>query len=211
MQKVLLFDFDGTIADSFENFLQIAEVLAKKYGFPTISRDEVEKLRSEDARSLIKKLNIPFYKIPFLARDMKKMQKDTMSQIHPIEGLPEVLQELKKISYTMNVLTSNGEENVRLFLKNNSLDIFDHIYAEAGIFGKDAMIKKFLKMHHLQKEDILYIGDEIRDIHACKKAAIKIISVTWGFNSKEGLIKNSPDYLAETPSDLLKITALHNS
>ena len=203
MNKVLLFDFDGTLADSFENFLTTVNILLVKNGLPQFTKKQLEESRSEDARTLIKKLKIPFYKIPFLARDMKTMQEEKISQIKIFKGLPEVLRKLKETGYILGILTSNGEDNVKLFLKNNNIDIFDYIYSDAGLFGKDKLIRKLLKENSISKEDALYIGDEIRDIQACKNVGIKIVSVSWGFNSKEGLAKHEPDYLIDSPEDLL--------
>lgn len=209
MKKVLLFDFDGTIADSFENFLEIFAVLANKYHFSLLSREELEKLRSEDARTLIKHLKIPFYKIPFMARDMKKLQLEKIQYIKPFAGLPRVLTQLKEQGYTLAILTSNGKANVQSFLTNNNIDLFTYIHSDSNIFGKDKVINKFLKQNKLQKAEVLYIGDEIRDIQACKKVGVQIASVTWGFNNKEGLTKNNPDFMIDKPeklSELLKAT-----
>jgi len=205
MNKVLLFDFDGTIADSFDNFLEIVETLSDKYNFPKIPLAEIEKSRSLDARTLVKRLKIPLYKIPFLAHDMKKMQKEKIAQLHPFRGLPEVLTSLKNKGYTLGIITSNAKENVKLFLKNNNIEVFDYINGDAGMFGKDKLISNFLKQNGISKSDALYIGDEIRDIHASQKAGVKIVAVTWGFNSKAGLSKASPDFLIDKPEELLEL------
>ena len=205
MNKVLLFDFDGTIADSFDNFLEIVETLSDKYNFPKIPLEEIEKSRALDARTLVKRLKIPLYKIPFLAHDMKKMQKEKIAQLHSFKALPEVLISLKNKGYTLGIITSNAKENVELFLKNNNIEVFDNIVGDAGMFGKDKLISNFLKQNDISKSDALYIGDEIRDIHASQKAEVKIVAVTWGFNSKAGLSKASPDFLIDKPEELLEL------
>jgi phosphoglycolate phosphatase len=193
VSKILLFDFDGTIADSFENFITVTKELSLTYKFPTLSRDELEKLRSDDARSIISQLKIPFY---------KQMR---ITDIKPFPDLPEVLQSLKNKGYMLGILTSNGQKNVTSFLQHNSIDIFDYIYCDSSIFGKDKIIRSFLKQHNLSKEEVIYIGDEIRDIQACHKVGIRIVSVTWGFNSQDGLIKHNPDYIINKPPDLLPL------
>ena len=63
---------------------------------------------------------------------------------------------------------------------------------------------KAMKKFRLNKENIIYIADEIRDIDACRKAGIKIISVCWGFNSKAALSVKNAEYLAEIPADILR-------
>ncbi len=209
MSKVILFDFDGTIADTFEDFLVIVEELSLLYKLPLISRDELEKLRLQDARTLIKKLQIPFYKIPFIARDMKRKQQENILTMKPFKDLPEVLKVLKSNGYHLGILTSNGEKNVTTFLRNNNLEIFDFLYSDASMFGKDKVIRKFLKQHNVSKEDVIYVGDEIRDINACKKAGVRIAAVTWGFNSKEGLAQHTPDFLLDKPSDLLHVVGIN--
>lgn len=203
MVKVILFDFDGTIADSFDSFIEILDVLTDKYHLNKIPPTELNALRSEDAKTLFKKLKIPIYKMPFLARDMKKLQREKMMEIKAHKNLPEVLQELNKLGLMLGILTSNCHENVSKFLTLNNIDVFKYIYDNASLFGKDRAINRFVKRHNLQKNDLIYVGDEIRDIHACKKAGIKIISVSWGFNSRVGLEKNNPDYLIDEPSQIL--------
>ena len=62
-----------------------------------------------------------------------------------------------------------------------------------------------LSKYELEPQDAIYIGDEVRDIKSAKKAGIPIAAVTFGFNSKEALEKESPDYLCDTPAELVKI------
>lgn len=207
MKKTLLFDFDGTIVDSFANFLEITDILSTKYNFQFIAQDELDELRSQDANTLIKRFKIPLYKLPFMARDFKKMQKEQIEHLKPCTGLPEVLHKLKKSGYDMGILTSNGEENVRRFMRQHKMDIFTYIYSDSSMFGKDKVLRKFLKNHALKKEQVLYVGDEIRDIQACKNVGIPIVAVTWGFNSKTGLVKHTPDFLIDEPQELLKVVS----
>lgn len=205
MYKVILFDFDGTIADSFDNFLTIVNTLALKHNFRPIAPEEHEWLRTENPQQLMKHLKIPLYKLPFIARDMKRMQQLEIVRIKPFSGLPEVLKELKKRKYRLGILTSNGRENVESFLKENNIELFEFIHTDSSIFGKDKIINKVLTNLKLPPSDIIYVGDEIRDIQACHKAGIKIISVAWGFNLKKGLENHHPDHLINKPAELLKL------
>ena len=203
-----LFDFDGTIADSFENFLEVTKMLSKKYQFPNLLDLDIEKLREEDARTLIKKFKIPVYKIPFIARDMKKLQQQKITQIKPIQGLTEVLMKLKKKNHCLGIITTNSAKNVELFLDKNKLAIFDFVHGDTSLFGKDKAILRCFRTHKLKKEEVIYVGDEIRDVLACQKIGVQIAAVSWGYNSVESLKKYHPDFVIENPDQL---TTLHIS
>jgi phosphoglycolate phosphatase len=129
--------------------------------------------------------------------------------VFPVEGVPDAIQQLKREGYTLGVLTSNAEENVRQFLASHKMDVFDFIYSESSILGKKKLLQRMLREKHLDRGHVIYVGDEIRDIDAAKKAGIRVIAVTWGFNTEEALRENSPDYIAKHPQDLCAIaTAL---
>ncbi|NES07303.1 MAG: HAD hydrolase-like protein, partial [Okeania sp. SIO2F4] len=73
------------------------------------------------------------------------------------------------------------------------------------LFGKHRAIKKYLKSENIQPEEMVYVGDETRDINAAKKAKVKAIAVTWGFNSREALSEYQPDALVEQPQELIEV------
>jgi phosphoglycolate phosphatase len=205
MQKVILFDFDGTIADSFASMVKIINILADKYKFKPLDMHEIDDLRHETIQNLFKKLHVPFLKLPLLAKDTKALQMKEIPDIQPIDGIREALLELEKAGYTLGILTSNGRGNVTEFLKKNNLDVFTYFSFDSSLFGKDKVLKRFLKKHKLTNDQVIYVGDEIRDVEASIRAGITMIAVAWGFNSKEGLVKYSPDYLIEKPEELVQV------
>jgi phosphoglycolate phosphatase len=205
MQKVILFDFDGTIADSFQVMIKIINTLSEKYKFQQIEEADIEKLRGETISNLFKILHVPFIKLPLLARDTKAMQKKEISNIKPIDGIKESLAELEKAGYALGILTSNGRENVLEFLQKNNLDVFTYFSFDSSLFGKDKVLNKFMKQHNLSKDQVIYVGDEIRDIEASFRAGVSMIAVAWGFNSKEGLLKYRPDYIIDKPGELIRV------
>ena len=140
-----------------------------------------------------------------MALDVRKIQGEHIAKLKAFKDMPKILHKLKDKKFKLSILTSNNEDNVKKFLTNNHINIFEHVYGDAGIFQKSRAINKFLKKNHLKPNEVIYIGDEIRDIMACRKAGIRVASVTWGYNSKQSLAKNKPDYLFDTPKDLLKL------
>ncbi len=91
------------------------------------------------------------------------------------------------------------------FLKINNLDFFDFIYSESNIFGKAKKLNGLLKEKKINPQSVFYVGDETRDITAAKEAGVKAIAVTWGFNGKEILKEQSPDYLVGNPEELIAL------
>ncbi len=201
--KILVFDFDGTIADSLMYLLKVGNRLSKKFNFNKIPSDEMEKLQDKSSQEIIRYLRIPIIKIPAIAAQVKKELNKNIALIKPIKGLKEILIKLHAKKITLGILTSNAPENVHNFLKLNGMDFFDLIYTTSRIWSKHIGLNKIIKTNHFKKEQIIYIGDEIRDIRAAKKAGVKIAAVTWGYNSKKALKAHEPDYLINAPDELL--------
>lgn len=210
-QTSLIFDFDGTIADTLPSSQKVRELfneLAEKLGFKKkITLADVERFRENSLYDIIKELKIPFFKLPFIIQTVNKQLRKDLLVSEPILGMEDALLTLKKIGFSLNIITSTRVEVVKDFLKRNKLDIFDHIHSQRNLFGKDKTIKAFLKKQGIPAEQAIYIGDEIRDIQAAKKSDIKIASVLWGFNNRKGLEKYLPDFIIETPNQLSKLFA----
>lgn len=205
-KKAIIFDFDGTIADTVDALVSIANRLAEEFGYIPITPDELDLLKNLNSREIIKYSGISVFKIPFLVKKVKAELKDKIAELKPIPGIKEVLIVLKKKGIRLGIITSNSQENVTEFLKSNNLDsIFDFIYSGVTIFGKTTIINNVLKKQQINPEEVIYVGDETRDIEASQKANIKVIAVTWGFNSQEILARQNPNFLVHQPSDLLDV------
>ncbi|QIR38288.1 HAD-IA family hydrolase [Tolypothrix sp. PCC 7910] len=211
-QKVIIFDFDGTIADTVDALVSIANRLAVEFGYVQISQEELALLKNLTSREIIKYSGISVFKIPFLVKKVKGELKNKIHEFKPIPGIKEALIELKAQGYSLGIITSNSKDNVTEFLKVNELDnLFDFIYSGVTIFGKKTIINNVLKQKQLKPQQVIYVGDETRDIEASKKANIQVIAVTWGFNSPEILAKQKPDFLIHHPSELLTVVNRKNS
>jgi phosphoglycolate phosphatase len=205
-QKVIIFDFDGTIADTVDALVTIANRLALEFGYVPINSQELVLLRNLTAREIIKYSGVSLFKIPFMVKKVKGELKHKIPELTPIEGINAALIELHNQGYHLGIITSNSQENVNQFLKFHNLDyLFDFIYSGVTIFGKTTIINNVLRQKHFQPESVIYVGDETRDIESAKKANIKVIAVSWGFNSPEALSKQNPDFLIHHPHELLAV------
>lgn len=205
MTKTVIFDFDGTIADTFESSIEIINSLSDKYGYKKFENEEIEKLRSRSMQDNLKELHISLFKLPLVLKDFTSRAKETITSQNPVNKMPSLLKDLHHNGYNLNIITSNSVENVSIFLDKHNLNYFNHIYSDQSLFGKHIVIANFLKKYQIKHEDAIYIGDEIRDIAAARKVKIKIITVTWGFNSEAALKLHSPDYLVNQPKQISDI------
>lgn len=208
--KVIVFDFDGTLADTYDTFVEIANGLAKEFGYKPVHPEEQEKLKHLSAKDLIKQSEIAPFKIPFVLRRVKSELSHKIQDLQPINEIPDCLKQLKKKGYLLGILTSNIQKNVLLFLKTHHLDeLFDFIYSGTSLFGKHKVINQLLKEHKLTPSEVIYVGDETRDIHSAQKSNVKVIAVAWGFNSAEILAKHQPDFLIYHPQELMAVINLN--
>jgi phosphoglycolate phosphatase len=213
--KYIIFDFDGTIADtlpfSFQKFLEMAKLLQ----IDNLSDKQIIKeIRSKSYQELLKgSFKKAWLKLPFIVNMIKNMQKELEKEIEKIKlfpGIKKALGDLKKNKYNLAIISSNRKSSIDKFIKLNSIDIFDFIHGKTDLFGKAGYLRKFLKDFSppaggLKKTEVIYIGDEIRDVEACHKVGIKMIGVSWGLHTVEALKKNGADYIANKPIDILKI------
>jgi phosphoglycolate phosphatase len=206
MKKTIIFDFDGTIANTLPfHFKKVQEIINKHKITGLDSKKVVAEIRSKTPQELLKEFKISWLKFPFILSVVRKAQKELNNVIDQIEvfpGMKKTLFELKK-KYQIGILSSNIPENIDKFLSINKLEIFDFIYCERNVFGKDKSLNNLIKKYSLLKKDVYYVGDEVRDIEACKKAKIKIIAVGWGFHHKKLLLENHPDYFVEKPIEII--------
>jgi phosphoglycolate phosphatase len=202
----LIFDFDGTLVDSFRAVMEKFNLLADEFNFRKINSDEIDGLRDLTSRELIKYLKIPIYKIPSVLRSARKHMRSEMRTLPPFKNLPEMLQELHDMKIPLGILTSNSSENVTEWLERNKIQhLFNFIHVESSYFGKKRILQKILKAYKIDKSQAFYIGDETRDVEAAKECDVYSVAVTWGFNSEKILSQHQPHYIARTPEDIFTV------
>jgi phosphoglycolate phosphatase len=203
--KYVVFDFDGTLADTFPFLVDYLNQMAKKYS-RKIDINNIKNKGLEHFIGEVKKTGMPSWKIPFFISDMKKrLNTKIQKEVVIFPYISNTIIKLKE-NYILGIVSSNSEENIKIFLKRNNLDkFFKFIYSDSSLFGKHKVLKKMCSKYGIQPDQVIYIGDENRDITAAKKLGIKVIAVSWGYNSKKLLRSCNPDYLIDSPEDLFRI------
>ncbi len=198
----VIFDFDGTLGDTIELVSRIYNENAHLYGALPVSKDEFPELRKLGYKKAMKAKKIRWSVLPKLVLFVSREMKQHMGEVKPYPGVVSMLKELQASGISIGVLTSNDGALVQDFLNSNNFPVFDFVVSEKTMFGKEKALKRIMKRHKLIKEKVIYVGDESRDVVACKKAGIKIIGVTWGAGGKESFIATPPDRQVDTAGEL---------
>jgi len=204
VREVLVFDFDGTLADTLEAARSIFNRLAPDYGYETISPEKIPELRHLNLRRLLKTLGVRQRSLPGLMKKGKAMLRDQLGELSPCPGVFEALPAMRGSAVKCGVLTSNSEGNVDIFLKRHGVrHHFDFIISCRRLKGKARYLKAIAQECSVKPEKLFYVGDEVRDVKACRKAGVPVVGVTWGFNSREALEKSGPGLVVDHPEELL--------
>ena len=190
--KLVIFDFDGTLADSFPWFCRILNEVADRFGFKRTEPHEIDALRTMGARDLMRHFGIPAWKMPFIANYIRKRKSQELGETRLFNGVDRMLRELDDAGIALALVTSNSEPNARAILGTGIASLIRTYECGVSMFGKAARFRKVLRRTGTRAGDAICIGDEIRDLEAAQKAGIAFGAVTWGYTVPETLIARSP-------------------
>lgn len=198
----VIFDFDGTLADSFQIHIEILNQLTLKYHQRELNDQEIAQFKQLSMRDFIKQQNIPIWQLPSLIKEARTIQKTQHLEPTIFPQLAKVIPALAA-QYKLGILTSNTSANVERFLSQHNLSKhFSFVDSDPDLFGKHHKLKILLKQYKLNPTETAYVGDEVRDIEAARLAGIRMIAAGWGFNSVSSLRDAKPDLLLISPTDL---------
>lgn len=196
MNSFILFDFDGTIADTISVGLEIINAHADRFGYKRLDGELNTHL---SAMQLVKLAEVKLWKLPYLIYQLKQKLSEQSDEIQILPEAKKIIENVKNDGYELGILTSNSMKTVSAFLKRYKLDtLFTYIKTDVFIFGKKKALAKTKK---LLNKKIIYVGDELRDIEACKKNNIPIVSVSWGMNSYESLESHNTGLVAKNAEE----------
>lgn len=195
--KLVILDFDGTLADSLGWLSTNFNTVAKRYRFRTVSESEADALRSADTLEIIRYLGVPAWKIPFIARHMRKLAAKDVAGISLFPGIADALARMS-VGSTLAIVSSNSAANVKAILGPDLSRRIGEFACGASMFGKAAKFRRVLKRTGAAAAEAIAVGDEIRDIQAARDAGIAAGAVAWGYAKSDMLRARSPDHFFET-------------
>lgn len=203
--KLVIFDFDGTLADSFAWFLDAINEAAARYAFTPIDRTRIDELRGYSGRQLMAHLALPLWKVPFVTMHMRQSMSKRITDIPLFEGVDHTFQALAARGIAIAVVTSNSRENVVRVLGEKNAALVGYYGCGASIFGKQAKLKTLLKHCSVAPHEVLCIGDEIRDAEAAAAMGMEFVGVSWGYTTTASLLPHSNKPLLTDFAELLMV------
>ncbi|WP_375465264.1 HAD hydrolase-like protein [uncultured Methylobacterium sp.] len=200
--RLIVLDFDGTLADSFPWFCGVLNGVADRYGFRRVEAHQRDDLRALPARAIIRRLGVPAWKLPMIARHMHGLAARDIAEIRLFPGITPMLTALSEQGTALALLSSNTEANVRRVLGPASAARIDHVACGAALFGKARRLGTLLRRVGVAAADVLCVGDEIRDLEAARAVGCAFGAVTWGYTSAAALEAAEPDFLFRAPADI---------
>jgi phosphoglycolate phosphatase len=200
--RLVIFDFDGTLADSFPWFQRVLNDVADKYRFRRVAPDQVEALRRMPAREILKHLGVPDWKVPLIANHMRRLKAEPAGGIALFAGVDAMLRELKAAGLMLAIVSSDAEDNVRRTLGAANAGRIDAFACGASLFGKAAKFRRVLKRTGVAPEAAIAVGDEMRDADAASDAGIAFGAVAWGYASIEALATRHPGEIFTSVEDM---------
>lgn len=200
--KLVIFDFDGTLADSYPWAVGIANDMAEKHRFKRIDAVEREMLRGYSAGQILKYLGVRWWKMPFIAKDVRSAMARDIHMIPLFEGVDQLLEFLASQGVLIALVSSNSEKNIRHVLGAKNCARVRYFECGVALFGKAPKINKLLKRSKIAPNETILIGDEIRDGQAARKAGIAFGAVAWGFTRIDALRAQAPTALFTAMHDI---------
>jgi phosphoglycolate phosphatase len=200
--RLAIFDFDGTLADSLPWFVGVLDEVAERHGFRRVDEPLALHLRTLDTLGVLKELDIPLWKVPAIARDLRARKLAAVPPVPTFAGAREMLETLRRRGTTIGIVSSDSEGSVRRTLGPELAQLVSHYNCSASIFGKAAKLRQVASAARTPTGAAVYIGDETRDAEAAAKAAMRFGAVTWGYATRDALLAHRPAFVFDRIEDV---------
>ena len=212
MKHAVIFDLDGTLLNTLGDLRAATNHALEVRGLPPHSMEEIRQFIGNGIRLLICRAmpeGTPEAEIDAALDDFKAYYA---AHIHdrtvPYDGIPQLLTALRKrgikAAVLSNKIDSASQQLIEYFFPGKTDVVFgEHV----GVPRKPDPTSCRMVMQQLgvQPEQVLYVGDSGTDMQTAKNAGLYAVGVTWGFRSKEVLLKYGADVLVHRPEQILQI------
>jgi phosphoglycolate phosphatase len=200
--KLVIFDSDGTLADTLPWLETAFNEVAARHGFSPVNEADREVLRTLSPRHLLQRLKIPLWRIPTLVAGVRRLMAEHITEFSLFDGIADSLQRLHDRGVTLGIVSSNSRENVRRILGPANAALIHHYACGASVFGKTLKLRGVLKASSILARQAIYLGDEIRDAEAARKTGMAYGAVAWGYHSLQSLRAQKAEEYFKKPKEI---------
>ncbi len=205
---VIIFDFDGVLADSFEALYKINALAFRAQG-KKLTKTQYRNFFINDFNEGVKKFCGDEKKYEKLTNFRKKIKEKYYNDVKLFPHTKPLIRRLKKQKNSLGIISVTSEDLVKMLLNKSGLDnYFDFILSSAGA-SKAEILKQVILSNGYKISESYFVTDTFNDICYGKKAGLQTIAVLWGFNAKELLLKGKPDFILKNCEEIFSIINNH--
>lgn len=205
--RLVILDFDGTLADSFGWFAEAFARLAPRHRYRRVDAAELQRLRALGGREILRRVGIPIWRVPLIARAMRREMAREVERIAPFGGVHDALASLAARGTGLALVTSNSRANVERVLGVEATRLFSYVECDVGLFAKRRPLLRVVSRARVACSEAIYAGDELRDLTAARAAGLDFAAVGWGYTTRDALIAHGPTRLLERVDELISLGA----
>ncbi len=197
---VLLFDFDGVVADSLDAYFEAFTGVCTEMGFDRInSKESLLALFDGNVFIQLVRAGFPVSRLREMAVRFAPRIRAVAETVTPFPGMPETISRLAARD-PLYIITSNDTAVVRGFLDRYG------ITGVRDVIGSDIEPSKVKKIRAARRREPrrtpYYIGDTRGDMIEARRARSLPVAVTWGWHAESRLLTGKPAHVVHTPEEL---------
>ncbi|MFH1224658.1 MAG: HAD-IA family hydrolase [Candidatus Diapherotrites archaeon] len=211
MFRLVIFDLDGTLADTKEGIAKTFNKVLAERGIPAVPAERIYNTVGLSVEELFDELveSGRRGRAEMVNRYLEIYKEDALGKGRLFPGAKEALFALKRAGLTLAIATGKRHESAELMLEKLGIrKLFAAVVAVDDVEnGKPApdIAERVLELTGMRKEDALIVGDTVHDIEMGKSAGIKTCAVTYGVHSRAALEKAEPDFMADKAGEIITI------
>lgn len=202
--KVVIFDFDGTLADTAPLMRKIYAGLVQSHDLKAMSDEDYAMLRKGTLTEARRWSGARWWQVPLMYRSVKKLMITEAENVKLFHGVPDMIRDLHEQGTEMYILSRNTSETIARTLERYKLQKYLHILPRRRwtLGDKARVISSLVRQQSLSPQSVWMIGDEVRDIQAANKARVSSIAVSWGLQDESILARYQPTHSVTSIEEL---------
>lgn len=201
---LILFDYDGVLADTLDDLIHFGQIACDRLGVKhAVTKDDLSNLEVMSFSTFGRACEVPEHLNADFVEISLTLFAEKTTPPNIFTGISEVIKYFSQ-NHKMGIVTTNSSQNVNAFLAQHGLANFIHAVYGVDTAGTKAQ-KILMAQNQFLEKKVFMIGDSLSDIRSAREASVTSIAVIWGHQSLEKLKTGDPDYVIDSPSQLIEI------